>query len=131
MLSLLLQLAINSNVLRAYKPSPQGPSFTHLFFTNDCLLVTRASIRDCVCLKLLLDLYCILPCQSINIHKSYITFSPSTDPTIKYQIVHLLETPLRIDPWIYLSVPLSGGRLNASSFVYLLHQVESRIESWQ
>lgn len=76
LLSTYLHGAIQLKLLRAYKPSPQGPVISHILYADDCLLTARATVCDALMLKSILEAYCDTTGQAINYSKSHIIFSP-------------------------------------------------------
>ncbi|KAL5747101.1 hypothetical protein ACOSP7_024099 [Xanthoceras sorbifolium] len=53
-----------------------GPRISHLFFTDDSLLISRARIFDCDSIKGILATYSCALGQLINFDKSLMSFSP-------------------------------------------------------
>lgn len=43
---------------------------TYIFFLDDCLIVGKAIIKDMECIKVIVDMYCSLSVQAINLSKS-------------------------------------------------------------
>ncbi|KAK2641479.1 hypothetical protein Ddye_023242 [Dipteronia dyeriana] len=58
-------------------PGPDGLIVSHLFFTDDSLLFSRASDRDCSTIRSLLDDYSAASGQVINFEKFTVCFSNS------------------------------------------------------
>ncbi|KAL5855278.1 hypothetical protein ACOSQ4_005080 [Xanthoceras sorbifolium] len=55
--------------------SRNSPNIFHLFFADDSLLLTCASLKDCVALKNILHLYFLATEQQVNFSKSTVSFS--------------------------------------------------------
>ena len=81
-------------LLRAYQPRRHGPIVSHALFADDCIFFARASVRDALCLKLLLKVYCHALGQQINIFKSYFTCS-------LIMLVHFFFESFECDSFLY------------------------------
>ena len=92
-----LHAAVQIRLLRAYWPTtPNGPYISYILFADDCVLVTRATIRDAPCLKLILDAYCYYSGQAVNLEKSFLLFSPAASNSVKEAISGVTANPLVI-----------------------------------
>lgn len=56
-LSCLIRNAEEKGDVVGFRCSKQGPKISHLFFMNNSLLFTRASVRDCKAIRNVLDIY--------------------------------------------------------------------------
>ncbi|KAK2645062.1 hypothetical protein Ddye_020257 [Dipteronia dyeriana] len=74
-LSRLLMLAERRKELAGFRCSRGGPKITHLFFTDDSMLFTKASKRDCLTIKCVLDCYASASSQVVNFQKSMLFVS--------------------------------------------------------
>ncbi|KAK3221879.1 hypothetical protein Dsin_008904 [Dipteronia sinensis] len=53
----------------------QGPKTSHLFFTDDCMIFTKASDRDCHAIKRILEAYSKASSKVVNFNKSALCVS--------------------------------------------------------
>ena len=52
------------------RASRSGPSFSHVFFANDLMLFAKADYKNCEAIIEVLDNFCNLAGQKVNITKS-------------------------------------------------------------
>lgn len=90
-LSRLLDKELNSGNLSGVKASTKGPALTHVMYTGDIVLFSKATRHDAEILASCLDKYCDWSGQSINKNKSGICFSKHTSPPIRRAIKQLLQ----------------------------------------
>lgn len=57
------------------KASRNGPSFSHIFYTDDLLLFAKANYKNCEAIIEVLDNFCNLVGQKVSKNKSYILFT--------------------------------------------------------
>lgn len=78
------------------KASTSGPTFSHLFFTNDLLLFAKANQQNFKSVREALDEFCMVSSQKINPTKSKVYFSPNIERDQKaefYEILGFHSTP--------------------------------------
>lgn len=76
-LSISLTQAESSNKLKGVKVGRSGISFTHLLFANDSLLFFKKDDHSLDTLQKILEWYCIVLGQCINLSKSDLYCSPN------------------------------------------------------
>lgn len=74
-LSALIQQRERQGFIHGRRIPKQAPSISHLFFTDDSLLLFRANDRESAQMKVVLSLYKKASGQSINFQKSTLSFS--------------------------------------------------------
>ena len=57
------------------KASKNGPSFSHVFFADDLMLSAKANTKNCEVILDVLDNFCSLASQKVNLAKSKVLFS--------------------------------------------------------
>lgn len=87
----LLSHAENSGELVGVKVCREAPTVTNLLFADDSLILMKANNANVVCLKSILDLYCAASGQQVNIEKSSILFSLSTEVNMKAEVCQSLD----------------------------------------
>lgn len=110
-LSKLLYFTVQHHLLRGYKPSRGGPVVSHLLFADYYLLVAKATVKDIACLKAIIDTYCEISGQNINVSKSPLQISPKTPNDIKSQIKYITHMNAISRAWKYLGVPIAMKEL--------------------
>ena len=104
---------------------------SHLFFADDIFLFTRATVRDCKNFGQILLRFCESSGQIMSVTKSRVWFSPRTPRRIKEQLVGILGLPTTDRIGTYLRMPIFTTRRTASSYQYLVENIQKRIEGWQ
>lgn len=85
-----LNFAIQNRLIKAYQSPRGGPMFLYIFFVDECSLVAQVVVRDAGCLKAIIDAYCSISSQAINLAMSQMIFSPATPRMIKDDIKRLI-----------------------------------------
>ena len=104
---------------------------SHLFFTDDNFLFTKATTRDWKNLCQILQKFCNSSGQLISITKLRLWFSPSTPRRIKEQVVEIFGIPTTNYIGTYLGTPIFTSCRTAQSYQYLVDNIRLRIEGWQ
>ena len=60
------------------RASRSGPSFSHVFFADDLMLFAKADRKNCEAIIEVLDNFCNLARQQVNLAKSKILFAPKS-----------------------------------------------------
>lgn len=76
--SCLLNSANEDKSLEGVRVSPNAPSFNHLLFADDSLILMKVSEQSASKLQYILNLYESCSGQTINVNKSTILFSKNT-----------------------------------------------------
>lgn len=128
--SQLLHCAVQNNLLKVYCPYG-GLDFFLLFYADDYLRMTQATIKDAACLVASIDAYCHHFGQLVNYAKSYIIFSPTTPVFIKSDILSLLHIMEKGMVWQYLGLPLFPSRPLVSEFQPRFSKIHHKIADWK
>ena len=86
-LSLKIFGACHEKRWKPIKASRSGPAFSHLFFANDLLLCYVASHECCNTIIEVLEEFCSISGQKINLSKSKAYFSLNVDPILRGSFV--------------------------------------------
>ena len=122
---------MQSNLLRVFRPHGSSFYLSYILFADDCLLIARATVRDAMCLKAIIDTYCSLSGQQVNLTKSQIIFSPSTVSTVRAQIKVLFYISAKRGSCKYLGVPITSTRFRPSDFIPLVENLHALIAGWK
>ncbi|XP_038974250.1 uncharacterized protein LOC120105653 [Phoenix dactylifera] len=130
-LSRAMHAACGNRELAPYCPAPGARPLSHLLFADDCLLLARARVSDARALQGVLTEYCVMSGQRVNLQKSTIFFSPSTEGRVRREIRATLGIQEQTGALVYLGVPITGRRLRVAECSTLLERVRSRLEGWR
>lgn len=124
-------LCKNHKLIHSIRFSVQGPTISHLFFTNDNLVFSKATTTECNHLKELFDLYSNAFGQVINFQKSSLFFSLNTLWNIREAINHIFNLFVISHHEQYLGLPSMLGRSKILFFNTLKTWLWHKIKDWK
>jgi len=130
-LGLLILDKIADNTWKPVKASMFGPSFSHLFLTNDLILFGQATHKNAQAIKEALPAFCTLSGQKVSKDKSRILFTKNTSAENRELVGHslgILETN-KFDQ--YLGFPLKVAGQGTRDFNFIIHKVQQKLSGWQ
>lgn len=129
-LSLQISAACEAKDWIPFKLSRRGPFLSHLFFADDLVLFARATEANCDCITSILDEFCSISGQKVNLSKSRVLFSSNTPPVTATSLANKLGIPLTNHFGKYLGCPIHHSRPTKQSFQFIVEKIEKRIASW-
>ena len=105
-------------------------SISHLFFADDSLIFTRATVDECISLKRLFECYEKASGQVFNMEKSSMFFSSSTKPEHVQAIRQIFQLNVVSKHEKYLGLPSMIERRTKSFFNEIKLRVLRKISSW-
>jgi hypothetical protein len=108
-----------------------APSFNHLLFADDSLVLIKATRESAKSLQNLLELYEICSGQTINLDKSSIMFSRNTKARHKAHVRSVLNISAEAMTEKYLGLPVHVGRSLSKTFEYLKDRIWKKIQGWK
>ena len=109
-LNALLSIATSEGDIRGYSICRVGPRISHLFFTDDCLLLCRATPAECANIQHILGWYEAASRQQVNFDKTTAFFSRNTFEEIQEELKVMLGMPAIKSYEKYLGLPSFVGR---------------------
>lgn len=97
-LSHTLWVTVQGLVLEPYWLTLGAIPLLHLLFTEDCLLIGRASIQNTGCSASIIEAYYLVTGQLVNSQKSSIIFSPKMKFQVKQVVIRGWGSRSRSDP---------------------------------
>ncbi|KAK2659344.1 hypothetical protein Ddye_005877 [Dipteronia dyeriana] len=85
--------------LTGFQCCRSDPKITHLFFTDDNMIFTRASKKDCRAIKSMLDIYSTASRQVINFQKSAICLSKGVSRHRAISHANILGVQIKMLVW--------------------------------
>lgn len=113
--------------LSSAKASVRGPALTHVMYTDDIVLFSKATRKDAKTLASCLEKYCVWSGQSLSRTKSGIFFSKHTTANYKRTIKQLLQMKSLKKDAVYLGAPLFMSRSPSKDFKRLQEKLESKL----
>ena len=115
-LSAMLAKHQHDGLLNGIQANRNGPRVTHLFFTDDSILLAKADKEECKKVKNMLKLYEKYFGQMVNVNKSALFFNPNTRNELKKMIKSLFGVQSTENLGKYLGVPALVGRDRRKAF---------------
>lgn len=130
-LSIMIEKEVREGHWRGIQPTRNSTSFSHLFFTDDIILLGKADRATCGAMKKTLDLFCARSGQSINSNKSRVIFSKNTDSSTRRCITNMLGIEESEEIGKYLGFPMDLTASRASSFNFIVDKVKDKLSGWK
>ncbi|KAK3195383.1 hypothetical protein Dsin_026693 [Dipteronia sinensis] len=129
-LTSLIQQAHKRGVITGFQCSRGGFAVTHLFFTNDSLLFTKANEVNCVAIKTMLEEYERASGQVINFSKSAMCVSPSFWAIVGERLASMMGIKLVDCHENYLGLPCFTLTNKRKLFATIVDRVWAKIKGW-
>ncbi|KAK2634298.1 hypothetical protein Ddye_029090 [Dipteronia dyeriana] len=127
--SLIKEAQIHGDI-SGFKCSMRGPAITHLFFTDNSLLFSKANERNCREVNKVLKTYSCVSGQVINFHKLAMCFSPSISNSSGDRLASLVGVNKVDCHETYLGLPCFSGRNKRRLFSTIVDRVWYKIKGW-
>jgi ribonuclease HI len=129
--SSMLNQADKMGKLEGIKICNEAPSFNHLLFADDSLILLKVSEENVKHLQHILNLYEVSSGQTVNIDKSSVVFSKNTSKEERKKLMARLG--INREGWNgkYLGLPVYIGRSRKKTFNYLKERIWQRIQGWK
>lgn len=114
--------------LEGLKVARVAPLMTHLFFTDDSLIFTKATHENCDTMPIVLQIYKSTSEQVINFDKSAILFSPNVQRKFKQQLLAKYTVAFAKK---YLGLPTMIGRAKNGAMQSIKERVWKRLQGWK
>lgn len=108
-----------------------GPSFSHLFFADDCLIFCGASLRENRNVMRVISSYELASGQRLNRTKTSLFFSTNTSDEDQAALKNFWGTTACISQDKYLGLPTMVGRGKRHAFNSLKDKVWRRLQGWR
>jgi ribonuclease HI len=130
-LNSLISQAASEGSVQGISLCRSGPRITHLFFADDSLLFSRATLEDCAKIQEILSTYEKASGQQVNRDKTTLFFSKGTSMHIQDSIKVTLGVPIIRQYEKYLGLPSLVGRNRSASFSQIKEKVWSKLKGWK
>jgi hypothetical protein len=108
-----------------------APSFNHLLFADDSLVLIKANSESARSLQNILQLYEVCSGQTVNYEKSSVMFSENRRSRHRNQVLAALNISAQARTEKYLGLSVHVGRSRKKTFEYLLKRIWKKIHGWK
>ncbi|XP_021850362.2 uncharacterized protein [Spinacia oleracea] len=126
----MLTLGQDIKLFQGIKLARQAPKITHLFFADDAKIFFQATETSCMNVGGIIDRYCRISGQQLNLAKSFVKFSPNTSLSQQQNFKTILRMPKVTQFGQHLGVPVDCMVSKRLHFNYLIDKVVDLINSW-
>lgn len=109
----------------------EAPSFNHLLFEDDSLILLKVNEESLHHLRNILKLYEVCSGQTINVDKSSIMFSKNTRNVEKLYMMQQLGLHNEARNEKYLGLPVYVGQSRTIIFAYIKEWIWVSIQGWK
>ncbi|KMS98119.1 hypothetical protein BVRB_4g095640 [Beta vulgaris subsp. vulgaris] len=129
--SALLSKAADDGRIHGARVCRSGPRISHLFFADDSILFSRATLQECSVVAEILSTYERASGQKINFDKSEVSFSKHVDTNRRVAIRSLFGVREVEKHEKYLGLPTVIGRSKKVIFSVLKERVWKKLQGWK
>ncbi|KAG8366403.1 hypothetical protein BUALT_Bualt17G0076000 [Buddleja alternifolia] len=109
----------------------RGPFFSHMFFADDLILLVRATRKNTITIKVVMQKFCDASGLVINKNKSKMSFAQCTRRWDRRCISMEMGIACTDNLGRYLGVPIVHGRSTPRVYRELLDKVQARQTTWK
>lgn len=130
-LSILIDNKCEAGDWKGIKVARDSEALTHLFFADDLILFGHANRANCKAMMEVLNDFCSLSGQTVNLSKSKMFVSPNVTRRKARHLSNFCGIALTNDLGKYLGVPLLHKRTNRSHFKHIIEKVQCKLSGWK
>jgi len=127
----LMSKAIQDGSIKEIHLNPTCPTLSHLLFADDAIFFLDGMIREAQNVANVLNQYCYVSRQAINLNKSGIFFERDCPKNLKQNLAVELRVPISKDIGKYLVIPSDWVRTKKQMFAGILAKVKRKLEGWK
>ncbi|KAG8371874.1 hypothetical protein BUALT_Bualt12G0008300 [Buddleja alternifolia] len=130
-LSYLIEEEVNNKVWDPISFGRNSPCISHMFFANDIILAAKANEKSARSIQKTLDLFCKASGLKVSLAKSTVYFAPRTAPSVRGDMVEILNFQPTSHLGKYLGVNINHSRNSSSNFRGLIEKVQLKLSGWK
>lgn len=129
-LSRMTSLATDIGQFQGIRIHNRDPSISHLFFADDTMFFFKASTEACQNIATVINRFCDISGQLLNLRKSFVKFSPNIPEGIQQQYKEILRMESATSLGTHLGIPLDIQDKKVWHFTPLLDRITTKIAQW-
>ena len=130
-LSAMLHQSMQNKKLRGVSACRRGPKVSHLFFADDSLIFSRATVGESSEILRILKVYEDSSGQQLNKEKTALYFSRNTPTEDQEAIKNMFGAQVIKQHETYLGLPSLIGRSKTNTFAQLKAKVAKKLAGWK
>lgn len=127
----MIHRVVDNGEWKPAKITRSGPRISHMFFTDDIVLVDEASVAQLRFIQSLLNKFCEASGQRVNIRKSELFVSPNVENNLVERLKVECGFNVTRNLGSYLSMPVLHKKATAEDFAPLLDKINAKLASWK
>ncbi|CAL1355372.1 unnamed protein product [Linum trigynum] len=127
----LIDAAVEAGEWQPIRLSQRGPKLSHLFFADDLILFSVASMEQVQVISKCLENFGLASGQEISRPKLRIFFSHNVSNVVETALSAALDIPVTKNLGRYLGVPVIHGRVSKATYTNLIDRIDSRLAGWK
>ena len=113
------------------KLSREGPSLSHIFFADDLLLFSEATVEQARVIQQCLDEFCRVSGQKVSKGKTRILFSKGMSNSLSLEICQVLGFARTHSLERYLGATVIQGRVDRQTFKNTVEKMKIKLSGWK
>ena len=122
---------MDDGLLKGLVACQRGPKISHLFFTDDSLIFSRAIKEECSNLQRVLETYEQASGQELNREKTTLFFNSNTPQDIQDHIKDFFGAEVIHKHETYLGIPSLVGKSKCNTFRPLKERLDNKLSRWK
>ena len=129
-LSALMKKAIQDSTISSIKLNGYCPILSHLLFADDSIFFLRADRKNCLTFKSILESYCAVSGQQVNVEKSCTFLSKNTPDPVREMVGQTLGFSITPTPGKYLGLPILWERSKVEALAFVRDKIRKKVMGW-
>lgn len=113
------------------RASRSGLSFSYVFFADDLMLFAKANYKNYEAIIDVLDNFCNLAGQKVNLSKSKILFSLNVNRRTKRGICRSMEMVATSNLGKYLGFPIITHDRVGNAYNFIVNKIQNKLTGWK
>ncbi len=130
-LARIIQNECNNNQDIGVQISKNGTTIPFLSFVDDIIIFAKANSNECEKIKEILNNYCEISSQTVNLNKSAFQTTTNVSTQVKTRIANELQISPTSDLESYLGCPIINGRVNKQTYENMITKSKNQLQKWK
>lgn len=126
-----MRKAVQDGSIQGIRLNPTCPTLSNLPFVDDAIFFLKGMILEAQNVANILNQYCFVSGQTINLNKSGLLFGRDCSQNLKRNLAAELRVPISENLGKYLGIPSNWGQTKKQVFAWILARVERKLEGWK